>query len=52
MPVACHPNSFWDWCMSEDGKKSRSNVYWRVAKVCVGSIQYWDIETFSWGVYG
>ena len=21
MPVACHPNSFWDWCMSEDGKK-------------------------------
>ena len=26
-------------------QRSRSNVYWRVVKVCVGSIQYGVIET-------
>ena len=27
MPVAWHPNRWWDWCMSEYEKKNRSNVY-------------------------
>ena len=27
-------------------KRKRSNVHWRVVKVCVGSIQYEGIETF------
>ena len=29
MPVAWHPNRWWDWCMSEDEKKeiNKSNVY-------------------------
>ena len=21
MPVACHPNIWWDWCVSEDQKE-------------------------------
>ena len=42
-----HPNKWWDWCMSEDEKKrNKSNVYWRVVKMCVGSMQYVGIETF------
>ena len=36
-------------------KKNRSNFYWRVVKVCVGSIQYRDIGTFcflrSWNIF-
>ena len=28
MPIAWHPNRWWNWCMSEnEGKKNRSNVY-------------------------
>ena len=35
--------------ISEDEKnKNRTNFYWGVVKVCVGSIQYGGIETF-WG---
>ena len=39
MPVACHPDKWWDWCMSGDDKKiNRPNVYLKVIKVCVDSI--------------
>ena len=39
MAVAWPLERWWDWCMSEDEKKrNRSNVYWRVIKVRVGSI--------------
>ena len=34
MPVAWHPNRWWDWWE----KRNRSNVYWRVVKVYVDSI--------------
>ena len=28
VPVAWHPDRWWDWCMSEDEKeRNRSNVY-------------------------
>ena len=62
MPVAWHPNGCWDWCISEDEKKNRSNVFWRViecasvvykvvvlkhfAEECVGSIRLGSIKTF------
>ena len=47
MPVAWHPKRWWDWCVSVDEmKKNRSNVYWSVVKMWVGSIQYGGIETF------
>ena len=49
MPVAWHPNRWWDWCMSEDERKrNKFNVYWRVVKVCVGNAQYEGTETFWW----
>ena len=31
-------------------KSNRTNFYWRIMKVCVGSIQYEGIETICWGV--
>ena len=31
-------------------KTNRSNVSWRVVKVCVSSMQYGGIETFCWKV--
>ena len=47
MPVAWHPKKWWNFCMSEDDKKrNRANFYWKVLKVCVGSMQYEGIETF------
>ena len=27
MPVAWHPDRWWDWCMSEDEKKQRDPVF-------------------------
>ena len=27
MPVAWHPNKWWDWCMSEDEKKEIDPVF-------------------------
>ena len=50
IPIAWHHNRWCDFWVSEDEKKNRSNVYWRVLKVCVGSIQYGGIQTFCWRV--
>ena len=39
MTISWHAKRWWDWCVSEDEKKrKRSNFYWRVLKLCVGSI--------------
>ena len=47
MPIAWHPERWWNFCMSEDEKKrNRTEFYWVVEQVCVGSIQYRGIETF------
>ena len=27
MLVACHPNRWWDWCMSKDGKKETDTMF-------------------------
>ena len=27
MPVAWHPNRWWDWCLSEDDKKEVDPVF-------------------------
>ena len=54
MPIAWHPNRWWDWCMSEEKrweKRNRSNIYWRVVKVCAGSIEIGILKHFaSWGI--
>ena len=45
MPMAWNPKKWLDWCLSEE-KSNRHNFYWRVLKVCVGSIKYGGLETF------
>ena len=30
MPVACHPNRWWDCCMSEDEKKKCGSVVYKM----------------------
>ena len=27
MPVAWHPNSWWDWCVSDDEKREKDPVF-------------------------
>ena len=53
MPIACHPNRWWDWCMTEDEKKkkerkkerNRSDIYWRFVKVCGVLVVYnWEVS--------
>ena len=46
MPTVWHSKRWWNLCISEDEEKNRSTFYWRVVKVCVGSVQYGGIETF------
>ena len=48
MPVAWHPNRWWDWMVHVRRweKRNRSNVYWKVAQVYVGSTQLGGIEVF------
>ena len=43
MSVLCHPNRWWDRCVSENEKKETDSMF---IIICVGSIQYGDIETF------
>ena len=30
LPIAWHPDRFWDWCMPEDEKKEISSKLWKV----------------------
>ena len=40
MHIAWHPKRWWNFCMSEDEKKkrNRTDFYWGIVKVCVGSM--------------
>ena len=47
MPAAWHPIRWWNFCISEDEKKEREPTLTEgLKKMCVGSTQYGDIETF------
>ena len=38
MPVAWHPNRWWDWCMSEDGMKKIDPMFIEELKKCVSVV--------------
>ena len=27
MPVACYPTRWWDWCLQEDEKKEKEQIF-------------------------
>ena len=45
MPVAWHPNRWWDWCMSEDEKKEIDSMFIEELKKCVLVEYSWALLT-------
>ena len=43
MPVACHPNRRWDWCVSEDVKKEIDPMFIEELEKCA-------LVVYKWGV--
>ena len=45
MPVAWHPNRWWDWCVSEDEKKEMDPMFIEELKKCVSVVYNWEVLT-------
>ena len=50
MPVACHPNIWWDWCMSEDQKEEIDPMFIKEWKKCVSVVYKMEVlgHFYTW----